>query len=223
MAAIAPAAPGTPRSTSAPSATVGERILDAAIGCVAVQGVRATTVDDVARAAGCGRATVYRTFPGGRDELIQRAGLRQIEHFAAAAEARLAAAEHLEDLLVSGITGATTFFLEHGALRHLIEHEPEVVAAQVGFDRMDAVFATVADFAVPHLTRFLPEPRAVEAAEWVSRLVLSYLVVPNDAVDLTTEDDARRLVQDHVLPGLAADLIEPHPTDRSDPRQEAHP
>lgn len=208
MAAIAPT-----RQTSPPAPTrLTERILDAAIDCVAVQGVRATTVDDVARAAGCGRATVYRTFPGGRDELIQRAGLRQIERFAAAAEAELGAAEDLEHLLVAGITGATTFFLEQGALRHLIEHEPEVVAAQVGFDRMDAVFATVADFAVAHLARFVPEPRAVEVAEWVSRLVLSHLFVPSEAVDLRREDDARRLVRAHLLPGLAADLLQPPPT-----------
>ena len=57
-------------ATSATDATganrMEERILDAAIACVAVQGVRATTVDDVAHAAGCSRATVYRTFPGGR-------------------------------------------------------------------------------------------------------------------------------------------------------------
>jgi AcrR family transcriptional regulator len=200
-AAVA-AAPAGPAPTS-----VADRILDAAIDCVAVQGVRATTVDDIARAAGCGRATVYRTFPGGRDELIQRVGLRQIERFASAAEADLAAASDLEDLLVSGITGATTFFLEHGALRHMIEHERDVVAAQVGFDRMDAVFATVADFAVPHIARFVPEARAAEAAEWVSRLVLSYLFVPTDAVDLTREPDARRLVQAHLLPGLVPDLL----------------
>jgi AcrR family transcriptional regulator len=210
MAAIAARSATLP--PLAPATSVADRILDAAIGCVAVQGVRATTVDDIARAAGCGRATVYRTFPGGRDELIQRAGLRQIQRFAAAAEARLAAAEDLESLLVSGITGATTFFLEHGSLRHLIEHEPEVVAIQMGFDRMDEVFATVAGFAVPHLARFLPAPRAAEAAEWVSRLVLSYVFVPNPAVDLTHEDDARRLVQAHVLPGLAPDLLHPRTT-----------
>src|SRR5689334_2591346 len=114
---MAPIATGPRPAPSAPPAatSVVDRILDAAIACVAVQGVRATTVDDIARAAGCGRATVYRTFPGGRDELIQRAGLRQIQRFASAAEAELSAAADLEDLLVSGITGATRFFLEHGA------------------------------------------------------------------------------------------------------------
>jgi AcrR family transcriptional regulator len=210
MAAIAEPAPG-PISTTAPprAERLEDRILDAAIACVAVQGVRATTVDDIARAAGCGRATVYRTFPGGRSDLIQRAGLRQIQRFAASAEADLAATHDLEQLLVAGITGAARFFEEHGSLRHLVEHEPEIVATQVGFDRIDAVFATVAAFAVPHLARFLPAARAEEAAEWATRLVVSYLFVPSPGVDLTDDADARRLVQSHLLPGLVPDLSSP--------------
>src|ERR1700722_18080436 len=46
------------------------RIADAANRCVARRGVAKTTVDDVAREAGCSRATVYRTFPGGKEEVI---------------------------------------------------------------------------------------------------------------------------------------------------------
>ena len=38
--------------------------LDAALACVARVGVAKTTLDDVAKEAGCARATVYRCFPG---------------------------------------------------------------------------------------------------------------------------------------------------------------
>jgi len=232
MTPIAEPAPGpiavtlAPRGPSpAPAGCLEDRILDAAIACVAVQGVRATTVDDIAREAGCGRATVYRTFPGGRSDLIQRVGLRQIERYATTAEAALAACEDVEGLLVAGITGAARFLDEHGSLRHLVEHEPEVLATQVGFDRIDAVFATVAAFAVPHLRRFLPEARAHEAAEWATRLVVSYLFVPSEHVDLTDETDARRLVQCHLLPGLVPDLIHPEAIDLTvaTPSEEHHP
>ena len=41
-----------------------DRILDAALACIARVGVGKTTLDDVAREAGCARATVYRCFPG---------------------------------------------------------------------------------------------------------------------------------------------------------------
>ncbi len=46
------------------------RIIDGALVCLARHGTVKTTVDDVAREAGVSRATVYRAFPGGRDEIL---------------------------------------------------------------------------------------------------------------------------------------------------------
>ena len=44
-------------------------VLDAAVTCIARVGSQKTTLDDVARTAGCSRATVYRFFPG-KQQLI---------------------------------------------------------------------------------------------------------------------------------------------------------
>ena len=44
-------------------------MLDAARTCVARVGIAKTTLDDVAREAGCARATVYRNFAGKQDLL----------------------------------------------------------------------------------------------------------------------------------------------------------
>lgn len=193
------APPDAPRAEGAP---LEARILDAAVEGVAEVGLRGTTVDDIARRAGCSRATVYRTFPGGREALFQAAALRQLDRFAASVDARLATVGSVEDLLVEGITGAARFFADHGALRHLIEHEPELLVPQIAFDRLDQVFDAVGAFATPHLARFLPPDRAGEVAEWVTRIVLSYLFVPRPDLDLTDAHHARRLVQAFVLPGL---------------------
>src|ERR1700730_12748438 len=52
-------------SPTSPSAgPLADRVLDAALACVARVGVAKTTLDDVAKEAGCARATVYRCFPG---------------------------------------------------------------------------------------------------------------------------------------------------------------
>ena len=51
--------------------TVRERILEAGLACVARYGMAKTTVEDVARLAGLSRATVYRYFPGGKDQVIR--------------------------------------------------------------------------------------------------------------------------------------------------------
>jgi AcrR family transcriptional regulator len=42
------------------------RVVDAALRCLAREGLRGTTVDDIASDAGVSRATLYRAFPGGR-------------------------------------------------------------------------------------------------------------------------------------------------------------
>ncbi|MGZ4705878.1 MAG: TetR/AcrR family transcriptional regulator, partial [Acidimicrobiales bacterium] len=49
---------------------LADRILEAALRCVARWGLIKTTVDDVAREAGCSRATIYRAFPGGKQSVI---------------------------------------------------------------------------------------------------------------------------------------------------------
>jgi AcrR family transcriptional regulator len=46
------------------------RIVDGALRCLARQGVAKSTVDDIARQAGLSRATVYRTFPRGKDDIL---------------------------------------------------------------------------------------------------------------------------------------------------------
>ncbi|MGH9080390.1 MAG: helix-turn-helix domain-containing protein, partial [Acidimicrobiales bacterium] len=46
------------------------RVIDATLDCLALHGTAKTTVDDIARRAGVSRATVYRAFPGGRDEML---------------------------------------------------------------------------------------------------------------------------------------------------------
>ena len=47
-----------------------QEIIEATYSCVARRGLAKTTVEDAAREARVSRATVYRIFPGGRDELI---------------------------------------------------------------------------------------------------------------------------------------------------------
>ena len=47
-----------------------ERILEATYACIARYGMAKTTVEDAAREARMSRATVYRYFPGGKEQLL---------------------------------------------------------------------------------------------------------------------------------------------------------
>jgi len=183
--------------------TQEERVIDAALRCVCRWGVAKTTLDDVAREAGCSRATVYRIFPGGKDGLMLAVARTEIARFFDAVGARMAAAETLEDLLVAGITEAGRRVLGHKPLQYLLEHEPEAVLPRLAFNEMDQVLRTASEFAAPYLLRFIDdEDAALRAAEWVTRLVVSYSITPSNGVSLEDEGSVRTLVRNFVLPGL---------------------
>src|ERR1700730_16821569 len=103
------------------------RLADAALRCFARQGVAKTTLDDVARAAGCSRATVYRVFPGGKDGVLGAVVDTEVARFFSALAVRMGEATDLEDVLVAGMTEAATRVSRHRALQYLLAQEPERV------------------------------------------------------------------------------------------------
>ncbi|MGD0379369.1 MAG: TetR/AcrR family transcriptional regulator [Acidimicrobiales bacterium] len=194
------------------------RIIDGALACIARQGVVKTTLDDVARAAGCSRATVYRVFPGGKDAVLGAVVDTEVSRFFSALAVRMGAATDLEDVLVAGMTEAATRVSEHPAIRYLLAGEPELVLSQLAFARMDEVLAVTCAFTTPFLGRWLDQAESKRVAEWAARIVVSYLVCPADGVDLTDAGDVRRLVRLFVLPGIRA-LREPRGRHRKESLQ----
>ena len=80
-------------------ATTRERILEGCYACIARHGIARTTVEDVAREAGLSRATVYRVFPGGRDDLVRETVVWEMGRFFG----RLAEAVAGADLLYTDV------------------------------------------------------------------------------------------------------------------------
>jgi AcrR family transcriptional regulator len=185
------------------------RVIDGALACIARQGVAKTTLDDVARAAGCSRATVYRAFPGGKDAVLRAVVDTEVSRFFSALAVRMGAATDLEDVLVAGMTEAATRVAGHPALGFLLQHQPELVLSQLAFARMDEVLAVTCTFTTPFLGRWLDQAEARRVAEWAARIVVSYLVCPAEGVDLTDAAQVRRLVRMFVLPGIRALHVPP--------------
>jgi AcrR family transcriptional regulator len=183
-----------------------ERVVDAALRCIARWGVAKTTLDDVAREAGWSRATVYRLFPGGKDAVLETVVEVELERFFCALDERLAAAADLEDLLVAGMSEAGARITRHPALRFLVAHEPEVILPQISFARAERVLAKAASFASPYLTRWLGPEEAHRVGEWVTRIVISYAAAPSNSVDVADPASVRRLVRSFMLPGIRASV-----------------
>jgi AcrR family transcriptional regulator len=189
------------------------RIIDATLDCLALHGTAKTTVDDIARRAGVSRATVYRVFPGGRDELLSAVVDTEMARLFSALGVRLGEARCLTEALVGGIVEASTRIRGHRALGYLVEHEPEMVLGHLAFDESDRLLATASRFTAPFLARWMSPVEAGRVAEWATRIVLSYAIAPSPGIDLTQPAPATRLVEQFVLPGIRAlDAADTAPT-----------
>src|SRR4051812_27108290 len=183
-------------------ATQEQRVIDAALRCIARWGIGKTTLDDVAREASCSRATIYRLFPGGKEALLAAITRSELDRFFTGLAQRFDTAANLEDLLVGGIVYASRALAGHEALQFVLAYEPEVVLPKVAFHHADRVLSAVSAFAAPYLAPHVGDDEALRVAEWVARLVLTYTLAPADGVDVSDEESVRHLVRTFVLPGL---------------------
>lgn len=178
------------------------RIVAAAHDCIAATGVSRLTVEDLAGAAGCSRATVYRAFPGGKDAVVAQLVAVTTERILAAIDARLEAADGLEDALVGVITTAANMLSDDAALQFVLAHEPDVILPHFAFARLETLLGRTAALVGPRLGRWLPPEEADRAAEWASRLFLSYLICPSPDVEMTDEASVRDLARRFLVPAL---------------------
>ena len=187
------------------------RVIVAAAACVGRWGMTRTRVDDVAREAGLSRATVYRHFPGGKDEILTAVSSYEEGRFFAALLPELVASDSLEDCLVIAISEASRFLRESEVLGYLAAHEPEILYPHLAFDRCGPLLYRVTGRVGPQLERFVRPEHVAEVAEWATRLVLSYWLQPG-SLDLADPATARRLVAGYLLPGLEAETDRLRPT-----------
>lgn len=157
-------------------------MLEAALRCVARFGISKTTVEDIARQAHLSRASLYRFFPGGRDEILTTMVEREVRGFFRNLGDRLDGIDDCEERIVMAMTVAAAQLVGHEALGFVLANEPELVLPHVSFAGLDNVLDTAAAFFAPYLVGLLEPEDARRAAEWVTRLVLSHVVCPPSSV-----------------------------------------
>jgi AcrR family transcriptional regulator len=185
---------------------LGARMLDATITCLARYGVAKTTIDDVAREAGCSRASVYRYFAN-RRALVRAAVDREIGALTTSVTGAARDADTLEDAIVAMFLAAARWITAHEALQRALDLEPEVVLPSLSFEGADRLFAEASERFAPAFARFLPPDRAPRAAEWCTRVLLAYLHPDRAPLSMTDEASVRALVRGHVIPAVT-----PHTT-----------
>lgn len=178
-----------------------ERILEASYECVAKQGISGTSIEDVARAAQISRATIYRYFPGGRDELMAAVIGWETERFFARLAVEIASAPDNETMLVDALYYGHRAIEEHSVLQKVLAAEPGLL-----LPRLTAVtyelMAVLRAFIVQRLAGSLPDGvEPVEAGEYVARMLLSFMASPG-RWDLSDREQVRTLVRSELMAGF---------------------
>lgn len=153
------------------SRLAAERILDAAAGLFAERGVGAVGMGEVAAAAGCSRATLYRYFAD-RDELHVAFVHREARRVGASVASSVASVSDPAERLAAAVLSSVRLVREAPALHAWFAAADAATTAELASSSevIAALGLTLVD-----------DPAA---ARWLVRSVLSLLVVPGrDAAD----------------------------------------
>ena len=204
MSASTAAAPASNDSKTKP---VRERLLDAAEGCLEQFGPQKTSMEDVARAAGMSRATVYRYFEN-RDALLLGVASRQSSALAAEAINYLGQFNTISDWMVEGLLftlrelphrpvfASLVTSLDSSASGSLFLGSTGLV--QIGVNVLQPMFANAK---AQGLLRDDVDPEML--VEWLLRMLWTYLNAPSQVA--TDEEGMRKLFRMMLIPAVLKD------------------
>jgi AcrR family transcriptional regulator len=185
-----------------------DRLLAATYRCVERFGLAKTTVDDIAKESGISRATIYRQFAGGREELLlETVGWELSNYFTQLAD-QVRDAPTLAELLSTGLAFAHVSIAEHRVLRKIMDTEPERLLPLLTTESAKTL-PFIADFLLPYLRREADAGRLRlgvdidRAAEYLARSILSLIGAPG-RWDLADPDQVADLVHVELLGGITA-------------------
>lgn len=182
--------------------SVPDRIVAAAARLISFQGLRATSVDDIASAAECGRATVYRYFPGGRAELLEVTLGQGVERIFASCARVTDHAASLAEAAAGTINIAVLELSNDAVVQQLLVDEPDTMATLISPMRIEPLVERASEWGIEHFSRFVEPAIAAHVGEWCVRVVTDHLRSPAPVIDITQADIARTLVDTFLMPTL---------------------
>jgi AcrR family transcriptional regulator len=174
-----------------------DRILDAADELFTRQDAATVGMNEIARAAGCSRATVYRYFEN-RDALHTAYVHRETLRVFGATGQRIAGIADPRQRLLEGVVAALRSVRESPALSSWFASAQRPIGGEMA-ERSDVIKALTEGF-----LRSLGIDDVEPSARWLVRVMTSLLVFPGH-----DEADERAMLEEFVLPLVAPGLAVP--------------
>lgn len=175
-------------------------LLDAAQQVFEQFGPRRANVEDVARAAGISRSTLYRSYPN-KDALLEAVLLRQFDRFLTELD-RVAADLPPREAVVECFARGMALTREIPLLARLAETEPELVTAAGRLSHSALVLGS-AERVASTLRRSgatMPDEELLAVAELMLRVAWTYLLYPAGRLDVTDEQAVREHARRYLAP-----------------------
>ena len=181
------------------SPTARTRIIDATLRCALKFSLQRTTLEDIAKEAGVSRATIYRHFAGGRDDVISSTVSDQVDEFFVGLATSVAAARDLEELLVTGLIEARRQLERHALFQRVMAVEPEILLPWLT-TQSERIHQAIASFLLPHLGAHggAHDEDSAEQADYMARLFMS-CVESSGSWNLDDRDQVGELVRRQFL------------------------
>ena len=192
--------------TESAPASAEERILDAAYEQLSLVGIQRSSMEDVARRAGVSRVTIYRHFAN-KSALVEQVLHREFQRLVASYLADLEQAETAVDRIVGGYVSTFQAIRRNPLLRGLLSVELDTLVSSMA-GRTDQVLAMARTFIAAQLHaeqaagEIAAEVDVEVAADLMTRVAISYVLIPSDVIDLDDDEAAFSMVRSFVMPML---------------------
>lgn len=180
-----------------------ERILEAAYDELLDHGLRRTSMDEIARRAGVGRATVFRRFAT-RDLLLGAVVAREVRRAIAVVDREVARGQSTRERVTTGFLAFVDHLRGHPLLQRLLVTDPAEVLPLLT-TKGDVPLAAGRAYIAGQIRReqnagasIIADPD--ELAELLARIALSLVLTPQSVLPLDDPDRLAETVRTTILP-----------------------
>lgn len=182
------------------------RILDAAADLFSRRGIQRVTMEEVAKAAGVARVTIYRRFAA-KDVLVEQVVRREFRRYFDQFLRDIKKARTAEERVVVGFVSSLGAIRGNSLIGGLLADEPNLLVPSLIGDE-GRTLGTVREFIAGQLRRE-QEAGTIDAglevdlvAEMMVRISTSFLVTPYGLVDLDDDEQVAEVARRFLVPML---------------------